>query len=375
MSEKKVQGATLPADLMRREVKKIESRFEILRTILSLVIALAIVLVIVAFVSKEPLEAIKTLLLGPLSSVRRFADVVQLMIPLSFCGLAITMVFKTKRYNLSADSAFFMGLMVATIVGCFSPFPPFITIILALVLGYLVGCLIGFIPAILGEKFYTDPLVISLMLNYVVGFFVNYLFNYVVRDPYKANMQSLPLQKGVNLGALVPKTRIHYGLFIMIACVVICYIILYKTKKGYAVRMTGENEKFARYVSIPVGSVIVGAQTLGTGLAGLGGAVEMIGAYTTFKWQMSPAYGFDGVILATLARNNPLGVPFAAFFLAYIRVGADILNRTSDIPAEIVSVVQATVILLIAAQAFLSRWKQRAIVKKADELNRAAEAN
>lgn len=368
MSKKIAKETLNTQDIVRRKVRKIETRFELLRTMLSIVIALGIVLMVIALVSKQPLEAIRLLLLGPISTFRRFGNVLELMIPLTFTGLAMTIVFKSNRFNMAADSAFYLSAMTACMVGLYSPFPPVVTIILALVAGMITGALIGFIPAILNQKFGASELVTSLMLNYVIGFLVKYLFSYVVRDPYNANLQSYPLKDGVNLGILIPGTRVHFGLVIVLLVVIAAYILLYKTKWGYALRTTGTNEKFAVYTGISVPVVIVLAQVFGTAIAGLGGAVEMLGIYTRFRWTDSPGYGFDGVILATLARNNPAGVPFAAFFLAYIRVGADILNRSADIPAEIISVVQATIILLIAAKAFLSTWKQREIVKQSGAL-------
>lgn len=348
---------------VRREIRKIESRFEILRTILTLFISLAIIIVIIAIVSDKPLDAVITLLTGPLTSVRRFANVIELMIPLSFTGLALTIVFTTKRYNLAANGAFYMGGMIATIIGIFSSLPGPVTIILALLAGFICGSLIGGIPAVLSEKYKANVLVISLMLNYVVGFLVKYLFNYVVRDPNRASQESFPIPKNVNLGTIVPRTRIHYGLFIMLAVVIIAYYVFYKTKWGYTLRTVGSNERFAKYTGIEVSKVVILAQIIGTGIAGLGGSVEMLGIYSSFMWNEAPGFGFDGVIIATLARQNPRAIPFAAFFLAYVRIGADILNRTSNVPKEIISIVQATIILLIAAQSFLSKWKEREIVK------------
>lgn len=375
MTESKMpQKPRLLKNSVRNEVIKVERRFEVLRTLMSILIALAIVFVIITLVSDEPVEAIQQLIFGPVSTLRRFADVIRLMIPLTFCGLAITMVFKTNRFNLASDSAFYMGSIVAVLIAVFAPMPGIVKIPVALLAGFLVGSFIGFIPAILNRSFGASELVTSLMLNYVVGFLVNYLFNYVARDPSKAALQSYALPNDVSLGEIIPRTDIHYGLVIAIAVVIVCYLILNKTKWGYALRMTGQNQRFAKYAGIQVGATVLTTQALGTGIAGLGGAVEMIGNYRSFKWAASPGYGFDGIIIATLAHNKPLGIPFAAFFLAYIRVGADIMNRTSDVPAEIVSIVQATIILLIAAQAFLSNWKQKAIVKKSGALDEKKEA-
>ncbi|WP_124057850.1 ABC transporter permease [Vaginisenegalia massiliensis] len=348
---------------VRRKVKGIESRFEFLRTLMSILIAMAIILIMVLLLSDDPTHAIKQLILGPLTSRRRFANVLELLIPLTFTGLAITITFKVKRFNLISEGSFYLGAILACVIGVNSPFTPPVTLFLGMVAAIVAGCLLGYIPALLNEKFGASELVTSLMLNYVVGYLVLYIFNNVVRDTSSSSLQSLPLPDGVDLGQLLERTRLHWGLVIVLILVVLAYVVIYKTKWGYSLRATGLNEQFAHYAGVKVTTTIILAQVIGSAIAGLGGATEMFGIYDSFKWSESPGYGFDGVIIATLARNNPLYVPLAAFFLAYLRTGADILNRTSDIPAEIISVVQAIIILLIAAKAFLSKWKQQQIVK------------
>jgi len=358
----------MPARVKKSSANRLNIQFEILRTILAVVIALAIVAVIVLIVSSEPMEAIKGLLLGPLSGKRRIANVFELMIPLTFTGLAITVVFQTKRYNLASESAFYIGSMTALLIGLKSPFPPLLTIVLAFAAALVVAGIVGFIPAIANQKTGASELVISLMLNYVVSYFVSYIFKHRVRDPHKTTLQSLPLDKSLKLTNILEGTRLHSGLFIVLILAFLTWYFMYKTRWGYALRATGSNENFGKYSGINVVLVIILAQVIGTAFAGLGGAVEMYGMHTTFRWTDSPGYGWDGVIMATLARGNPAFVPFAAFFLAYVRVGADILNRTSSLPAEIVSIIQAIIILLIAAQSFLARTKHKVLVRQTRHL-------
>lgn len=355
-----------PIDL-RKEVRKVENRFEVLRTVLALIISLIIILAIIFIVDDKPLDAIKTLLFGPLSSFRRFGNVIELMVPLTFTGLALTIVFTTNRFNLAADGAFYMGSIIAVFIGLNFPGPPALRVVVAILAGFLTGAIIGLIPALLDYKFKADVLVTSLMLNYVVEFFVNYIFNYSIRDPGASARQSLPLPEGVNLGRMFAGTRIHYGLIIMVILVVVTALVFYKTKRGFTLRAVGSNERFAKYIGINVPIVVVVAQAIGTGIAGLGGAVEILGKYKVFLWNASPGLGFDGVIIATLARLNPKYVPLAAFFLAYVRTGADILNRSSAVPAEIISIVQATIILLIASKSFLAKRQEKAIIKVTEE--------
>ncbi|MDO4432510.1 MAG: ABC transporter permease [Aerococcaceae bacterium] len=354
---------------LRKNVQKIETRFEVYRTVMAIAIAMAIVLVVIALLSDNPLESIQLLLTGPLTSLRRFGNVIELMIPLTFTGLAITLTFKTNRFNLISDGTFFLGAMIATLVALFSPFPFIVNFFITFVLTFVIGGMLGFIPAFLNFKFGASELVTSLMMNYIIGYFVNFLLNHVVRDLNSSVLQSHRIDNAQTLPKILDGTRIHFGLFIALAFTIAIYLIVYKTKWGYELRTTGLNEKFSKYVGVNVVKVIILAQVLGAGIASFGGAVELLGIYNNFKWTSSPGYGFDGVIIATLARNNPLYVPVAAFFLAYIRIGADVLNRSTDIPSEIISVVQATIILLIAAKAFLSKWKQRSIVKMSQAAN------
>jgi len=138
-----------------------------------------------------------------------------------------------------------------------------------------------------------------------------------------------------------------------------------KTRWGYRIRLTGANAKFAQYSGIDTNAVIVYSQVIGGFIAGLGGSIEILGMYTRFSWQTLPGYGWDGVIVAILARNNPIFVPVAAFFLAYLRIGADIMSRYSDVPNEFVTLIQGTIIILIAASSFLAKYRHRMVFKEA----------
>ncbi len=351
------------------EITKIEKRFEAYRITAALAISMVIILIVVATVSTNPLQAIQTFLLGPIESKRRMGNVIELMTPLIFSGLAVTLIFKSNRFNLATDGAIYFGFMIATVIALFSPFPALITILLAFLGGFVAGMIIGFIPAIINYKFGANELVVSLMMNYLITFFIIYLLNFWVRDKDSTVFESMKLPAGVSLPRLIDGTRIHAGLIFALILAVVLYIVIYKTRWGYALRMTGLNEKFAKYSGIKITAVIILAQVIGVGLAGLGGSIEMVGLYRSFIFLQSPRYGWDGIIVSILARGNPLAVPFAALFLAYIRVGADILNRVSNIPPEIVAIVQAVIILLIAANAFMEKQRQAKIIQRTKELS------
>ena len=165
---------------------------------------------------------------------------------------------------------------------------------------------------------------------------------------------------------LISKTRIHPGLILALACAVLGYIFLFKSKIGYELRLTGQNEEFAKYSGINIVKVVLVSQLLGGFIAGMGGGVELLSPiYTRFSWTSLLGYGWDAIIICTLSKNNPLYTPLAALFLAYLRTGASIMARYTDVTLEIVQITQGIIILLVVAEQFLSGYKHKMIAKEA----------
>lgn len=358
--------------MRRKELRKIDKfnlKFDIIRLLLSLLIAFTISFVIIYFFTDKPLETMLNLFKGPLTSVRRFSTVLEKMIPLTFAGLAVGIMFKAKQFNLAAEGAMYLGALAAAITAIFMPGPPILVILASLIFGGIVGSIVCVIPGILKVKWRVHELVVSLMLNSVALFFGTFLFNRIARDKNSAYASSYKFRDGVNLGQIIKSTRLHAGIFIVVLFVVLAYIYIYKTKWGYKLRVTGKNIKFAKASGIGTISVILFSQIIGGFIAGVGGGTEMIGMYTRFQWMSLPGYGFDGVIINILAKGNPLFVPIASFFISYLRIGAEYMYRQSDIASEIVAIIEGVIIMFVAATAFLSTWKHKLTTKvSTDEL-------
>ena len=258
-------------------------RFDIIRTIMSVLIALAISFVIIFMVSDQPLEAIKYLLIGPLTNKRSMGNVVESMIPLIFTGTGVCIMFSANQINLAGEGAFHIGGLIASCIaikvtaGFVSPFA-------ALVCAGLAGALFTVIPAIMKITTTASEMVSSLMINYIALYFGNYMLNNVIGDP-KASAASYKLSEASELPVLIQGTRVHLGFIIAIAVAVLGYLFLYRTKMGYELRLAGENEEFARYSGVSIVKVIVLSQILGGFVAGLGGGVEMLSPiYSRFTW-------------------------------------------------------------------------------------------
>lgn len=343
--------------------KSIEKKFEIVRVLVAVTIALAVAFVLISVVSEQPMEALKQFLLGPLMSLRNFGNVMELFIPLVFGGLAVCIMFQCNQFNMGAEGAFLLGGLGAGYVATTFILPAQIHPVVGIVVGGLIGAVICTIPALLKVKWQANEVVSSLMLNYIMLFLGSYILQYFMLDPGAGYPASQTFIKTAKLPVIIAKTNIHAGIILALLLVVLTYLFIYKTKWGYAIRMTGQNEKFARYSGISIGGTIIMSQVLGGAIAGMGGATQVLGMYTRYSWTILPGYGFDGIIIAILAKNNPVFVPLAAFFLAYLRIGADIMARRTDVAPEVVSIVQSLIILLVAAKMFLDKYKHKKIVE------------
>lgn len=345
--------------------------FNLIRTLIAVAIGLVISVSLIYLVSKDPGYSLQSFLLGPFLSRSRFFNLIETASPIIFCGLAIAVAFQARQFNVGAEGCLYLGAAVGTAFAVSTHLPAFLHIPLVLLVATGVGAIWGAIPGILKARWNASELVASLMLNYVAYFLGLYLINFHFRDKQAGYLVSLQLPKSAWLAQFIPDTRMHWGIFLSIVCALLVWMFLYHTTTGYEIRMTGFNEHFARFGGINVVRIIVACQLIMGLLAGLGGMAEVMGIHRRFLWQSTPGWGWDGVVVAIIGRNHPLLIIAASFFLAYLRVGGQVLNLMSDVPSEMVTVIQWIIILLITAEAFLSQWRFRIMVRQAEQLEEA----
>ncbi len=355
--------------------KFIVKYFNLIRTIIAVLIGVIISILIIFIISKNPGYSLKTFFLGPLLTKGRFGDFIEQASPIILCGLAIAIPFQAEQFNIGAEGALFIGAAVGTAFAVSTHMPTILHITSVLLVAGITGAIWGFIPGFLKAKWKTDELVISLMMNYVAYFLGLYLINYYFRDKSAGFLVSYQLPKTAWLTQFIPGMRIHVGVIISFVIAILTYYFLYHTTKGYEIRITGINKNFAKFGGINVFMVIVISQVIGGFLAGIGGMTEVMGLHRRFNWQMSPGYGWDGVVVAIIGRNNPIFIIFAALFLSYLRTGGQVLNLLSDIPSEMVIAIKSIIILLITAEAFLEKFKYRITIREAKRREAIDESN
>lgn len=345
--------------------KRINFFVDLLRMSLILLISVGLVLVIVFIASEEPFQAIHSFFIGPFTSIRRIGNIIEAAAPLMFTALAVIVIFRSGLFSMISEGAFFIGVLGAMVIGIAFPLPPIIHPLIALCVAALCGAFVASIPAFLRMKWGVSEVVTSIMLNYVIQFFSIYVVSYHFREIQSSSLASLLLLDTSKLPVILSGTRIHFGIIIAFLASILIWFFLRSITLGLEINLVGDNYRFADNVGIKTNQVMFSAQVIAGTLAGLGGGVELLGMYTRFKWTASPGYGWTGIVVALLAKKNPLLVPLSAMFIGYINVGADIMARSSDVSREVVDIIQSVMMLLIASEALLQGWRQSLIVKSA----------
>lgn len=343
---------------------KVTMRFTILRTAAAILLSFAIVVAIICMVSSGPAAALSSFFLGPVSSASRFGNVIEMMLPITFTGLAICVMFNTGQFSMSAEGSFYFGAYWAAVIAIRWAVPAGLHPLLAIFAGGAAGMLVSLIPAALKLLWNVNEFVTSLMLNYVVRYFTEFLLTRMIRDPDAAVVASYKFPESAGLATLFAGTRVSTSVFLALLWLLAVFILLRKTRFGYFSRTVGQNPKFARSMGVHTALVILASQCLGGFIAGTGGAAEMLSMYQRFNWHELSGHGFDGIVVATIAAYDPRLVPLAAFFLAYVETGSDIMGRMNDVPSEVVSVIYAAVVILVVAKGFFERAEHRYIVEQ-----------
>lgn len=349
--------------------------FSLLRGLAAILLALAVAAIFIFLSSDEPLTALKYMLLGPVVSFKAtgnefntisFLTILAAMIPTIFSGLSVCVMFSANQFNLAGEGAIMLGGFVGALLGIYLNLNTGLHQVVCVLAGAVAGGLIMLIPAVLKVKLGASEMVTSLMMNYVVMFVILHFLNFVFADRSKGATQTFPFLESAKIPEIVANgTKLTWGFVIALVFVVIIALFMYRTKWGYAIRMIGINQSFAKYSGMQVGSIIILSQVIGGVLAGMGGSIEVLGRFNTFLWRELPGYGWLGITIAILAKNNPIFVPFAAFFIAYLNKGCVLMSTYSDVPSEMIDIIQAAIFLFFAAEQFLAKYRQRIVVRNA----------
>ncbi len=353
-----------------------EKMFNVVRSVAAIAVALAIAMILVVIVADDAGKAFKAFFISPLFTVKNgavsfntssFLTILGRMIPIIFTGLGVCVMFSANQFNLAGEGCVMMGAFVGALCAIYLDLPPVLHVIVCLLVAGISCSIVMLIPALLKTKWGASEMVSYLMLNYIIAKVVMHFLNEVFADRSKGSLMTFPFKESAMIGDMVPNSDATWGFVIAIALTVLVTLFIYRTKWGYSIRMIGINQDFAKYSGIKVAGIVIGAQMIGGFISGLGGAVENLGRYDTFLWRDLPGYGWTGVTIAILAKNNPAYVPVAAFFLAYLSRGCELMGSFAGVPSELFDIIQSVIFLFFAADQFLAKYRQKIVVMDAKE--------
>jgi simple sugar transport system permease protein len=341
--------------------------------LLALAITLGFGSLLVAWAGAPVGQAYALLLEGGFGSRFAWSETLTRATPLVLTGLAAAVAFRARLFNIGAEGQLYLGALAAVAVGGLHgdinggtgyALSPWLLFPLMMAAAALAGAALLLGPALLKSRLGVDEVVTTLLLNFIVLLFVAWMLDGPMKDPLAMGWpQSVGLQDALQLDKLIERSRVHTGLLWAIGAALLLWGLFRHGTTGFEIRAVGANAQAAAFAGMPIAWVTLKVALLSGALAGLAGAIEVAGRTGYVTLDMSPGYGYSGIVIAMLAGLHPLGVVAAAVFVAGLLVGADSMSRAVGVPTYIADVIVATALIAMLVSSLLInyriRWRER----------------
>ena len=318
--------------------------------------------------------AFEALLLGPIERVNRWGVWIQDAITLILLGLSFAIVFRAKQFSLGAEGQLYFGALVSGIIALNSPHIPGVILIPFIILASgTAGFIYGLVPGALKAYLGANELVSTLMLNVVATRFFEMVLNFQLKPANAGYIASAKFTDNAILPVIVESTQVTVAVFLLVIVILISGLLIRRTPLGYEIRIIGSNLRFAEYGGVNSRRTIMLVMAIAGIVAGLAGMHLANGIHRQLILNISFALAFEGVVVALLARLNVLVVPFTGLLYAYLRAGAQFMERDANVSFEVVRMIQAIIILLITAEALVTFFQARQKRADIDESGHAVE--
>jgi len=316
----------------------------------------------------DPILAYQSLLSRVFGSSYNFGETIRQITPLIFTGLSVAFAFRTGLFNIGAEGQFIMGMIAACYVGVVFDLPAYIHAPLAVLAGALAGGLWGAIAGYLKAVRGVHEVITTIMLNWIALYFANYILSSFLVPSGQQRSENVKETAVITidwLSQMFDNARLHWGTLLALIAAVLFYVILWKTKTGFELRAVGFNPHASEYAGMNVNKNVMNAMFIGGLFAGVGGACETLGVfhYQAIAAAM-PGYGFDGIAVALIGGNTPLGVVLGAILFGILTFGASGMKFGAGVPVELIRVVIASVIFFVAAHGIVRFFLKPILAKQ-----------
>jgi ABC-type uncharacterized transport system permease subunit len=324
--------------------------------LIAVVAAFAATGVFIAAMGFDVLQAYSTILFTSFRTTNGFVQTLLKFVPLTLLALSFTVPLAAGKFNIGGEGQMIVGAIGATAVGILlAGLPPLLLLPLVLVGGIVFGAAWGAIPGWLLYRFNINEILTTVLMNFIAFYLIDYVATQIWRDPVAGHPTTIPIGEGGFLPVLVANPPLHSGLILVLLVAAAVYIYTNKTTGGYALVATGANPRASMVFGIDIRMVFVLSLVLGGALAGLAGAIEVAGVQHRLIEGLQSNFLILGLIIGLISRGNNLAVPFVAFFIAVLEVGASAMQRTMMIPVEMVLIVEALVLLFVLLSSVIRR--------------------
>jgi len=346
--------------MIRVENRNSSSRlFKFSIPIISAVLSLILAAIPLAFAGANIGEAYFVMIKGVFGSVFAVSEMLTRATPLIFTGLAAAVAFRARLWNIGAEGQLYLGAMAAVAIGTGAlDISGFFLLPIIITFGCLMGAFGMVVPMALKTRFGADEVVTTLLLNFIILIFLQMMLEGPLKDPMGLGWpQSAPILDQGMLPTLLTRMRVHFGLIIGLVLAVILQIFINRSIWGFKLRAVGENIFAARHAGIGVNKSLLGVAICSGALAGLAGVSEVIGLKGYLTADLSPGFGYTGIVVAMLAGLSPIGVIAAALFIASVFVGADSMSRAMGVSSYLADLVVAMSLICVLIGGFVSNYK------------------
>ena len=317
--------------------------------------------IVIAMAGGNPFEAYLGLAEGSFGSLKALSETTVWATPYIFAGLAVGLAFKGGLFNIGAEGQLALGAVAAAWTGYALPgllgitFPAIIHIPLTILAGILAGVIWGGIPGWLKAKFGGHEVINTIMMNYIALNITSYLLNGPMKEPNPNNVvaRTPMIAPSAQIPTIFSGFRLHWGFILALLVAALVWWILWKTTLGFEIRTAGANPDAGRYAGVNVARTIIITMILSGLLAGMAGAIEVTGLNFRHELGFSVGYGFDAIAIALLGKCHPAGIVLGALLFGGMRNGATRMQFLTQIPVDVISVIQALILLFVAADAIV----------------------
>ena len=350
---------------MKNFLRKHGSVISLAMALASILFAMIVSSILIAAIGISPIEAFTHFGKGVWGNAYNFGDTVNKFTPMICTALCFAISRNSGFMNVGSEGQVAIGCTASLVVAqMMEGMPMIIAILLPILAGILAGALLSAICGVMKILFGTNELLTTLMFNYIVSLFIQWLVHNPLKNPAGQMEQSAPIPDTAKLPIVLPGSRLHMGVFIALLALILIWFLQQRTIKGFEMRLSGTNGVCARYVGVNEKTTLLLVILIAGALSGLGGALELQGNQYKLMSGISNGFGFDGINIAVMGRFTPVGIFLSSILYAAIRTGCNSMERGCNVPSPMSNIIQGVLVISVMVSTYFAERIRRSLVER-----------